>query len=100
MKNLSIGPGDVVRLQRNDKDAAAYCIVDFVDLENIAPPLAAPANSLSITDDRFGAGGTGQTDDTAALTNCIAACEARRENCLAPPPGFSKSPATLTCHLV
>ncbi len=31
VKNLSIGPGDVVRLQRNDKDAAVYGIVDFVD---------------------------------------------------------------------
>jgi hypothetical protein len=41
-----------------------------VDLENVAPPLTAPKNSLSVTD--FGAGETGETDDTAALRDCLA----------------------------
>lgn len=74
-KDLSIGKGDVVRLQKDDDDAAAYCIIDLVDLENVAPPLAAPANSLSITAAHFGAGGNGETDDTAALKKCIAAAK-------------------------
>ena len=69
LKDLAFAKGDVIRLQKTDNDAS-YCIVDLVDLENVAPPLAAPANSLSVA--KFGAGGTGETDDTKALRNCIA----------------------------
>ncbi|HWA87201.1 MAG TPA: glycosyl hydrolase family 28-related protein [Opitutus sp.] len=74
VKNLEIQRGDVVRLQRIAADTA-FCIVDLVDLENVAPPLAAPANALSLLD--FGAGGKGGTDDTTALRDCVVA--ARRE---------------------
>jgi hypothetical protein len=70
LKNLSIHQGDIVRLQKDDQDAALYCIIDLVDLENIATPLTAPMNSLPITE--FGADGTGKTDNTAALRKCIA----------------------------
>ncbi len=70
LKGLSIGKGDVVRLQRDDRDAADYCIIDLVDLENIAPPSGAPANSLSVSD--FGAVGDGNADATAAFRACIA----------------------------
>ncbi len=68
---LSINPGDVVRLQKGRNDAASYYIIDLVDLENVAPPLNAPPNSLSIM--AYGAGGAGLTDDTQSLINCIAA---------------------------
>ncbi|MGA2028964.1 MAG: glycosyl hydrolase family 28-related protein, partial [Verrucomicrobiota bacterium] len=69
LKDLTIAKGDVIRLEQTD-NGAPYCIVDLVDLENVAPPLSTPANSLSVMD--FGAGGTGETDDTEALRNCIA----------------------------
>jgi hypothetical protein len=69
LKGLTYAKGDVIRLQKNDHDAA-YCIIDLVDLENVAPPLAPPDNSLSVVN--FGAGGIGDTDDTEALRNCIA----------------------------
>jgi hypothetical protein len=69
IKDLVIARGDVIRLQKTD-DTAAYCIIDLVDLEQVAPPLAAPANSLSVT--QFGASGTGETDDTEALRHCLA----------------------------
>ena len=69
LKDLAISKGDVIRLQKTD-NGAPYCIVDLVDLENVAPPLAAPANSLSVTN--FGAAGTGATDDTEALRDCVA----------------------------
>ncbi|MGA7711136.1 MAG: glycosyl hydrolase family 28-related protein [Rhizomicrobium sp.] len=69
LKGLKLRKGDVIRLQKAD-DGAAYCIIDLVDLENIAPPLRRPANSLSVSD--FGADGKGQTDDTQAVRNCIA----------------------------
>ena len=68
LKNLAFARGDVIRLQKTGNDAS-YCIIDLVDLENVTPPLAAPANSLSVT--QFGTSGTGETDDTEALRNCI-----------------------------
>jgi len=74
VKDLIIAPGDVVRLQQTTADAPA-CVVDLVDLENVPPPLAAPANALSVLD--FGAGAKGETDDTAALRNCITAARSQ-----------------------
>lgn len=70
VKELAIAKGDVVRLEK----AAPHeppCIVDLVDLEQVAPALVAPANALSVRE--FGAGGEGETDDTEALIACIAA---------------------------
>jgi len=74
LSDLAIAVGDVIRLQKND-NRASYCIVDLVDLENVPPPLTAPAHSLSVA--QFGAAGTGEADDTAAITNCVA--EARKQ---------------------
>jgi hypothetical protein len=74
VKDLSIARGDVIRLQKTD-DGAPYCIVDLVDLENVAPPLATPAKSISVA--TFGAGGAGETDDTEAVRNCLA--EAKKQ---------------------
>jgi hypothetical protein len=73
LKDLSIASGDVLRLQKDSDDNAPYCIIDLVDLENVAPPLTAPPDSFSVTD--FGAIGNGHSDDTAALRNCIAAAK-------------------------
>ncbi|HEY5069318.1 MAG TPA: glycosyl hydrolase family 28-related protein, partial [Candidatus Acidoferrum sp.] len=70
LKGLSIAGGDVLRLQKDNDATAAYCIIDLVDLENVAPPLTAPPDSLSVSD--FGANGNGETDDTSALRNCVA----------------------------
>jgi hypothetical protein len=74
VKDLNIAKGDVVRLQKTSADGSD-CIVDLVDLENVAPALGAPANALSLLD--FGAGGKGETDDTTALKACIA--EAKKQ---------------------
>lgn len=81
LKDLTLAKGDVIRLQKTDKNAA-YCIVDLVDLENIAPPLPAPAKSLAVTE--FGADGTGKADDTEALRNCIAAAVKQRKTVWVP----------------
>jgi len=70
VKDLAIAAGDVIRLQRTTS-AAPVCFVDLVDLENVAPPLAAPAGVLSVRE--FGATGNGKTDDTEALKSCLAA---------------------------
>lgn len=71
LTGLSILPGDTVRLQRDAGDTATYYVIDLVELENVPAPLGQPDNTLSIMN--YGAGGTGLTDDTAALTNCISA---------------------------
>ncbi len=70
VKDLKLAAGDVLRLQKTAA-AGPACIVDLVDLENVAAPLAAPAASVSIRD--FGAKGDGQADDTAALRAAVAA---------------------------
>ena len=72
---LSINPGDLVRLQKDVTDTASYYVIDLVDLENIAAPITQPANSLSIIS--YGAGGTGTTDDTTPLVNCISAASSQ-----------------------
>jgi len=73
IKDLKIGKGDMVRIKRNDQkgDDSNYTIIDLVDLENIAPPLQQPANSLSITNKSF-TGNDFNGDYTAAFKSCIA----------------------------
>src|SRR5258708_8068666 len=71
--DLKIEKGDVIRIQRDDRDEndAEYCIIDLPHLANIASPLEAPSNSLSITDKSFLP--CDFTDDyTAAFKNCLA----------------------------
>ena len=70
---LTIQSGDVVRLQWERKDAAS-CIVDLVDLEEVAPAASQPAGSLSLTD--FVVRGDGD-DATEALRRCITAVAVR-----------------------
>ncbi|MBU6296853.1 MAG: right-handed parallel beta-helix repeat-containing protein [Alphaproteobacteria bacterium] len=68
-KGLDLKVGDVLRLKKVS-DAADYCIIDLVDLENVALPLPQPKGSLSARD--FGARGDGESDDTEALVRCVA----------------------------
>jgi parallel beta-helix repeat protein len=80
VRDLEFAKGDVVRVAKTGD--APYCIVDLADLENVAPPLAAPAGSVSVTS--FGAGGNGQTDDTEALRKCIAEAARQRKTIWVP----------------
>jgi hypothetical protein len=75
LNGLTINAGDAVRIQKDADDAAAYDVIDLVDLENVAAPLTAPANSLSITS--YGAVADGITDCTTALQNCINAAKSQ-----------------------
>jgi hypothetical protein len=69
---LKITKGDLIRIERKDQkdDLAGYCILDLVDLENVAPPIKAPVNSLSIADKSFR--GNDSSDYSEAFKNCIA----------------------------
>jgi Alpha-1,3-glucanase catalytic domain D1/Alpha-1,3-glucanase catalytic domain D2 len=68
---LTINAGDKVRIEKDADDTATTNIIDLVDLENVAPPLAAPSNSLCITNSPYNADPTGVADSTTALQNCI-----------------------------
>jgi hypothetical protein len=73
LTDVQFEKGDIIRIQRDDRkeDDADYCIIDLADLENVASPLEAPSNSLSITDKSFMPGNA--TDDyTEAFRKCIA----------------------------
>ena len=94
VRDLIIAKGDVIRLQKTYNDSA-YCIVDLVDLENIAKPLQAPANSLSLID--FGASGIGDRDDTAALRHCLAAAKEQKKNVWVP-AGTYKLTGDIICE--
>lgn len=76
VKDLKITKGDVIRIQRDDQkeDDADYCIIDLVDLENVALPLSEPPNSLSIADKIFRGDDT-STDYTEAFKKCIVAAQ-------------------------
>ena len=66
---LTINAGETVGIEEGANDKAAYYDIDLVDLENVAPPLTAPANSLSIT--TYGADTNGVIDSTTALQDTI-----------------------------
>jgi hypothetical protein len=64
--NLSINPGDAVRLQVDSTDIATNYDIDLVDLENVAVPLSQPPGYVSIVT-QWGADPTGTSDSTAAF---------------------------------
>jgi len=80
--NLSINPGDVVRLQVNSTDTATNYDIDLVDLENVAPPLSPPAGYVSIVT-QWGADPTGVNNSTAAFQT--AAQQTTYQNIWIPP---------------
>lgn len=68
---LTINAGDRVRLEKDADDTATNDVIDLIDLEQVAPPLAAPSNSLCLTNSPYNADPTGVSDSTTALRNCI-----------------------------
>lgn len=70
LKGLEIVEGDLVRIQKTETDGVP-CVIDFVDLESIDGPLAAPDGAISILD--YGAVGDGVVDDTQAMLDVLAA---------------------------
>ncbi|MFF8643969.1 right-handed parallel beta-helix repeat-containing protein [Streptomyces sp. NPDC015345] len=63
--------GTKFRLQRDAGDDAAYYIIDLIDLEEVAPPAAKPAECTSIT--QYGAVPDDGKDDTTAIQNAVTA---------------------------
>ncbi|MER7760175.1 CARDB domain-containing protein [Streptomyces sp. NPDC097619] len=77
--------GTKFRLQRDAGDTAAYYIVDLVDLEQVAPPAAKPAQCVSITE--YGAVPNDGIDDTDALQRAVTADQKGEIPCVWIPAG-------------
>jgi hypothetical protein len=78
--------GTTVALQRDATDTAAYVVVDLVDLEEVAPALAQPAGTVSVTS--YGATGDGTTDDGQAIQNAINDAQSKSMNLWLPPGSY------------
>src|ERR1700722_15738658 len=68
---LTINPGDTLTLQVGSNDTAANYVIDLVDLEEVAPALTEPAGYRNVMTN--GVTGNGVTDDTIAISTCVAA---------------------------
>ncbi|WP_330173174.1 right-handed parallel beta-helix repeat-containing protein [Streptomyces sp. NBC_01498] len=77
--------GTTFKLQRDADDTAPFYIVDLIDLEEVAPPAAKPAECVSITE--YGAVPDDGGDDTEALQDAVTADQNGDIPCVWIPPG-------------
>lgn len=77
--------GTTFRLQRDAGDTASYYVIDLIDLEQVAPPAAKPAECTSITD--YGAIPNDGIDDTPALQKAVTADQNGQIACVWIPQG-------------
>jgi len=61
--------GAEIKIQRDEKDNAAFYVVDLIDLEKVSAPLDMPADFLNLAD--AGAKPDDDVDDTLALQKAI-----------------------------
>jgi len=78
-----IAPGSTLKLQKDAANTAAVYDVDSVDLENVGPALAQPANSLSVV--TYGADPNFSKDSTAAIQNTVNAAKSQGKSVWIPP---------------
>ncbi|WP_344879627.1 CARDB domain-containing protein, partial [Nonomuraea antimicrobica] len=77
--------GTKFRLQRDAGDNAAFYIIDLIDLEQVAPPAAKPAECTSIAD--YGAVPNDGNDDTSAIQRAVTDDQNGVIDCVWIPPG-------------
>ncbi|WP_421742726.1 CARDB domain-containing protein [Cellulomonas sp.] len=77
--------GTVFRLQRDAGDAAAFYVLDLIDLEQVAPALPKPAECTSIT--AYGAVPNDGLDDTTAIQAAVTADQNGQISCVWIPEG-------------
>lgn len=82
----AVTPGSTITLRKDAKNTAAYFRIDFIMLENAAPPLTQPANTLSVIS--YGAIPDDNTDDSQAFKNCISACQNQKKGMWIPRGNF------------
>jgi hypothetical protein len=73
------------RLQRDSTDTASFYVIDFIDLEQVAPALSMPAGCTSITS--YGAVPNDGLDDAAAIQRAVTDDENGVINCVWIPAG-------------
>lgn len=78
---VTVLPGDQVALRKADGDSS-FVGIDFMELEEAAPPLTAPENSLSLA--AYSPAADGVTDDTAKLAQCILDAKAQGKSVWVP----------------
>lgn len=61
--------GTTITLRKEEKTEAEYCIIDFIEGEEIDAPLEMPENALNV--EAFGAVSGDGKDDAAAIADCI-----------------------------
>ncbi|MFJ8145757.1 CARDB domain-containing protein [Streptomyces sp. NPDC096048] len=77
--------GTEFRLQRDASDSAAFHVIDLIDLEQVAPPAAKPADCTSITE--YGAVPGDGLDDTDAIQRAVTADQNGQIACVWIPAG-------------
>ncbi|MEW2447080.1 CARDB domain-containing protein [Streptomyces parvulus] len=83
--NQTFPQGTQFRLQRDAGDTAAFYVIDLIDLEQVAPPAAKPANCTSIT--QYGAIPGDGLDDTDAIQRAVTADQNGQIDCVWIPAG-------------
>lgn len=82
---FKLQPGDVLRIQKDSSDPFEYGI-DFIELEDVPPPLDQPAGYVSVTS--HGATGGDAVADLAAFSNAWQAARAAGTGLYIPPGYF------------
>src|SRR6266404_38293 len=82
----AVAPGDTIRFQKDSTNTAAFYYIDVVDLE-APPPLAQPANSLSILSYGAVSNNIG-VDNTSAINNCFSAARSQGKSAWIPAGTF------------
>src|SRR6266446_60740 len=83
----AVAPGDTIRFQKDSTNTAAFYYLDVVDLEAPPPPLAQPANSLSILSYGAVSNNIG-VDNTSAINNCFSAARSQGKSAWIPAGTF------------
>ena len=80
-----IAAGSTITLEQDENNTSPVYDIDCIDLENVPPSLAQPADSLSITDAPYNADPTFTTDSTVAIQNCVTDARAQAKSVWIPP---------------
>ncbi len=81
--------GDRIELRKTESDTAAFYRIDLIEFEQVSAPIAQPPSSLNVVD--FGANGSDDKDDSAAIIACIAAAKEHKKSVWIPAGTFYQS---------
>ena len=86
--STTLPAGTVVKLQidppPSGQQLASWYAINVVDFEQVAGPIAAPANSINVTSSAYGADPTGAKDSTTAIQNAIYAAQSSKQTVYLP----------------